>query len=92
MLLLERTFSALHAPGLTLKPSKSQFGSKQVKCLCYVISEHGITVGDDCVKAISEPLHPKDIKEMRLLLGTLNFARRFVPAYVEVTAPLVEAY
>ena len=31
LLLLERMFSALQAAGLTLKPSKLQFGSKQVK-------------------------------------------------------------
>ena len=31
LLLLERMFSALQTAGLTLKPSKLQFGSKQVK-------------------------------------------------------------
>ena len=30
------------------------------------------------------------MKELRSLMGTLNFVRRFVPEYAEVTAPLVE--
>ena len=47
LLSLERMFLALQAAGLTLKPSKLQFGSKQVKYLGPVISEHGITIGDD---------------------------------------------
>ena len=38
----------------------------------------------------SELPDPKNIKELRSLLGTLNFVRRFVPDYAEVTAPLVE--
>ena len=38
----------------------------------------------------SELPDPKSIKELRSLLGTLNFVRRFVPEYAEVTAPLVK--
>ena len=53
LLLLERMLSAFQAAGLTLKPSKLQFGSKQVKNVCHVISEHGITIGIDRIKAIS---------------------------------------
>ena len=90
LLLLERMFTALQAAGLTLKPSKLQFGSKQVKYLGHIISEHAITIGDDRIKAISELPDPKNIKELRYLLGALNFVRRFVPEYAEVTAPLVE--
>ena len=37
LLLLDRMFSALQAAGLTLKPSKLQFGSKQVEYLGHVI-------------------------------------------------------
>ena len=83
-------FSSLLAAGLTLKPSKLQFGSKQVKHLGDVISEHGINIGDDRIKAISELPDPKNMKELRSLLCTLDFVRRFVPEYAEVTAPLVE--
>ena len=90
LLLLERMFSALQAAGLTLKPSKLQFGSKQVKYLGHVISEHGITIGDDRIKATSELPDANNIKTLHSLLGTLNFVRRFVPAYAEVTVPLVE--
>ena len=82
--------SALQAAGLTLKPSKLQFGSKQVKYFGHIISEHGITIDDDHIKVISELPDPKNIQELRSLLGTLNFVRRFVLEYAEVTAPLVE--
>ena len=90
LLLLERMFSDIQAAGLTLKPSKLQFGSKQVKYVGHVISEHGITIGDDRIKAIGELPDPKNIKELRSLLGAPNFVHRFVPEYAEVRAPLVE--
>ena len=79
LLLLERMFSALQGAGLTLKPSKLQSGSKQVKYLGHVISEHGISIDDDRIKAISELPDPKNTKELRSLLGAFNFVRRFVP-------------
>ena len=75
---------------MTLKPSKLQSGSKQVKYLGHVISEHGISIDDDRIKAISELPDPKNTKELRSLLGAFNFVRRFVPEFAEVTAPLVE--
>ena len=79
--LLDRMFSALQKAGLTLKPSKMQFGSKQVKYLGHVISAEGITIGNDRVKAISELPDRKNIKELRSFLGTLNFVRRIVPNF-----------
>ena len=69
--------SAVQPAGLTLKPSKLQFGSKRVKYLGHVISEHGITMGDDRIKAVSELPDPKNIQELRSLLGILNFEGRF---------------
>ena len=88
--LLDRVFSALQKAGLTLKPPKMQFGSKQVKYLGRVNSAEGITIVNDRIKAISELPDPKNINDLRSLLGTLNFIRRFVPYFSEITAPLVE--
>ena len=45
-------FSALHAAGLTLKPTKLQFGQKENEYLGHVISEKGISISTDRVKAI----------------------------------------
>ena len=67
-----------------------QCGSKQVTYLGQVISAEGITIGNDRIKAISKFPDPKKFKELRSFLGTLNFVRRFVPNFVEITAPLVE--
>ena len=88
--LLDDMFSAHLKVGLTLKPSKLQFGSKRVKYLGHVISAEGITIGNDRIIAISELPDPKNNKESRSFWGNLNFVRRFVPNFSEITAPLVE--
>lgn len=88
--LLEKTFEALQAAGLTLKPSKVQFGPKEVKYLGHVLSSEGIRLGDDRIKAILDLPTPKTIKELRSVLGTVNYVKRFIPDLATITAPLVD--
>ena len=87
---LEKMFAALHAAGLTLKPSKIQFGQKEVNYLGHVISAKGISVSTDRTNAIHDLPTPKSIKDLRSVLGMANFVPRFVKDYSDLTAPLVE--
>ena len=61
LVLLEDMFNALQVGGFTLKPTKMQFGPKQVKYLGQVLSADGIRVGDDLKKAIVDLPTPKHI-------------------------------
>ena len=83
-------FSALQAAGLTLKPTKLQFGHKEIEYLGHVISEKGISISTDRVKAIIALPEPECIEDNRGFLGTINYVRRFIDGYAEITAPLVE--
>ena len=87
---LESIFAALQAAGLTLKPSKLAFGPKSVAYSGHVISAEGVAVGEDRIKAIQELRTPTCIKDLRSVLGVMDFVRRFVPNCAEVTAPLVD--
>ena len=49
--LSKNTFEAIQAAGLTLKPSKVQFGPKEVKYLGHILPLDGIRIGDDRIKA-----------------------------------------
>ena len=86
---LENLFAALQAAGLTLKPSKMSFGPKSVTYLGHVISAEEVSVGTDRIQAIQKLKTPESLKELRSILGVLNFVRRFVPNFADVTAPLV---
>lgn len=86
---LEQLFAALQAAGLTLKPSKVQFGQKEIEYLGHVISAKGISVSTDRIQAITQLPTPTCIKDLRSVLGMVNFVRRFIKDYAEITAPLV---
>ena len=87
---LEQMFSALQAAGLTLKPTKLQFGQKKIEDLGHVISEKGISISADRIKAISALPELDCIKDNRGFLGTLNYVRRYIDGYAEIKAPLVK--
>ena len=66
------------------------FGPKSVVYLGHEISAEGVAVGEDRIKSIQELPTPTCIKDLRSVLGVMNFVRRFVPNYAEITAPLVD--
>ena len=87
--LLENMFKALQAAGLTLKPSKVQFGPREVKYLGHILTADGIRIGEDRIKAIVDLPTPKTIKQLRSVLGMVNFVRKFIPNLAGTLAPLV---
>ena len=72
--LLEDMFRAPQAASLTLKSSKIHFRPKEVHYLGHVLSANGIRMGEDRVKAIVDLKTPTTIKELRSVLGKINFA------------------
>ena len=85
---LEDTFRALQAGGLTLKPSKVQFSSKDVEYLGQVFAPDGIRIGEDRIKAIVDLPMPTKVRELRSVLGMVNFVRKFIPNLATVIKPL----
>ncbi|CAM9873297.1 unnamed protein product [Choristocarpus tenellus] len=55
--------SLLQQVGITLKPSKVQFGSKSIYCLGHEVSPSGIAVSPDRTQAITTLKAPKSVKE-----------------------------
>ena len=60
--LLENMSTALQAAGLTLKPSKVQFGPREVEYFGRILTVDGIRIGEDRVKAIVDLPTSKTIK------------------------------
>ncbi|XP_046845080.1 uncharacterized protein LOC124438929 [Xenia sp. Carnegie-2017] len=60
--------------GLTLKKEKCQFKKRNLIFQGYVFSENGIVPDPNKVRAIKECTNPKDVGEVRSLLGMTNFA------------------
>ena len=87
--LSDHKFRALQAAGLTFKPSKIHSEPKGVYYLSHVLSVDGIRIGEDRIKAIVDLKTPSTIKELRSVLGTINFVRKFIPDLATIIDPLV---
>ena len=87
--LLEDMFRALQTADLTMKPSKIHFGPKEVQYLGHVLSANDIRMGEDRIKAIMDLKTPTTIKELRSVLGTINFVRKFIQNLATIIEPSV---
>ena len=87
--LLEDMFRALQAASRTMKPSKINFGPKEVHHLGHVLSANDIRMGEDQIKAIIDLKMPTTIKERRSVLGTINFVQNLIPNLETIIDPLV---
>ena len=72
-------FRVLQAAGLTLKSSKIHYIPNEVHYVGNFLSSDGIRIGEDQTKAILDLKPPITIKELRSVLGTINFVRKFIP-------------
>ena len=77
---LRHLFSLLRLHSLKLSPYKSRIGAARVDFLGYVISQDGGRSNDDKIAALSQIPMPRDIKQLRSLLGGLSYYRKFLPS------------
>lgn len=87
---LRTVLEALRSAGLALKLSKCHFGKRRVEYLGFVVSETGIEPGPVKIKTITKFPEPRNVREIRRLIGMTSFFRRFVPKFASILAPLTE--
>ncbi|PKI64006.1 hypothetical protein CRG98_015619 [Punica granatum] len=85
---LKRLFDRLKEYKLRLNPAKCTFGARSGKLLGFVVSERGIEVDPDKVKAIKELPPPSTVREVRGFLGRLNYIARFIANLTDKCQPL----
>lgn len=85
---LAAVFQRLERAGLTLNKEKSKFCRSELKYLGYVVNRHGISVDADKIRAISDMPNPKNVTEVRRVIGTISWYRKFVLKYSDLIAPL----
>jgi hypothetical protein len=85
---LRKLFKRLRKYQLKLNPAKCTFGVKSGKLLGFVMSNKGIEVDPDKLKAIQDMPAPKTEREVRGFLGRLNYIARFI-LQLTVTCELI---
>ncbi|RVW30935.1 Transposon Tf2-12 polyprotein [Vitis vinifera] len=85
---LERFFERIRKFRLRLNPKKCTFGVTSGKLLGHMVSERGIEVDPDKVKAILDMLAPKTKKEIMGFLGRLQYINCFIARLIDICEPI----
>lgn len=85
---LKKVLHRLVTAGLTLNQDKCFFCKSELKYLGYVVNAAGLMVDADKVDAIVNLPPPRNITEVRRVVGLASWYRRFVPNFSTLTAPL----
>ena len=75
---MRKLFERLRKDKIRLNSSKFTFGVRSGKLLGFIVSQRGIEVDPNKVRAILEMPHPCTEKEVRGFLGRLNYIARFI--------------
>jgi hypothetical protein len=85
---LKKLFERLRKFRLRLNPAKCTFGVRSGKLLGFIVSQRGIEVDPDKVRAIQEMPAPRTEREVRGFLGRLNYISRFISHMTATCEPI----
>ena len=85
---LQCVFTRLRDCGLTVKPAKVEIAQREVFFLGHVLGRGVQRPTNDKIDKILALKPPTTKKQVRSLLGLLNFYRKFVPNFSAIAAPL----
>ena len=84
---LQEVFHLLRKYDMKLNPSKCAFGVSAGKFLGFMVSQRGIEVSPDQVKAVMETPPPKSKKELQRLTSKLVALGRFIARFTDELRP-----
>lgn len=85
---LTEIFQRIRAAKLTLNQEKCKFCIPELRYLGYMVSEKGLRVDPDKVKAIVDIPVPRNQKDVRRFCGTASWYRRFIQDFATRLYPL----
>lgn len=81
LVVLEKIFQRAREENLTFKIDKCSFFQEEVRYMGYIIGQDGLKFDSAKVEALKDLPRPKNQKQVRSLLGSLTYYRRFVPGF-----------
>jgi hypothetical protein len=58
---------------LLLEPKKCKFYKEEVKFLGYIVGIYRVQISKEKIKVVKEWLEPKNVKDIQLFIGFINF-------------------
>lgn len=87
---IEILAECLNRAELAISVNKSIFGLKRVRFLGHVIDEDGIHMDKSRFEAIEKYKRPRNVSEVRSLIGIAAWYKKFIDGFSDLTAPLTE--
>ncbi|XP_043242963.1 uncharacterized protein K02A2.6-like [Amphibalanus amphitrite] len=85
---LDRVLERLKDNGVRLKKEKCQFGVREVVYLGWRLSEAGLRPVQEKTAAVIAAPDPRNVQELRSLIGSVSYYQRLLPNLSTVLAPL----
>jgi hypothetical protein len=85
---LKWTLNQLEKFGFFLNQDKCVFGVDEVEFLGHIISANGVRPKKDKLDLIQNLKVPRNLHELRSLLGTLGFYQTFIQGFASITRPI----
>ena len=87
---LETIFNRLREAGLKLKLQKCSFFKKHIQYLGHLISDEGIQPLPEKLESIAKMPTPKNAKQVKQFLGLVDYYRKFVPRFTDISRILTK--
>ena len=84
---LESLLQRFRECSLTFNPKKCKFRLPQIEFFGSVFSKDGMKPSPSNVEALKQMDPPKNVSEVRSLLGMAQYSARFIPNFAEMTPP-----
>ena len=85
---LDKTLEAFSNNGLILKVEKCQIAKQETEFLGQRITPEGIRPIDRYIDAIKQIENPKNLKQLRSLIGKFTYYAKFIEHFAEIISPL----
>ena len=85
---IKAVLDKLKQSGLTVKPSKCQFGEEELYCLGHIVGKGKLKPDSRKIQAMVDFPLPQTKKGIRSFLGMTGYYRRFIKDYARISTPL----
>ncbi|XP_064458842.1 uncharacterized protein K02A2.6-like [Ornithodoros turicata] len=87
---LAKVFQCLSDFGFTLKKEKCAFFKQEVEYLGQIVSKEGFRPSPKKISAILNMPEPRNVSELRALLGMIQHYNRYIPGLADICSPFHE--